>query len=116
MFSETLSSNSSPTATLMALMKYDFAQLGETKSLPTALYDIKQIQFNNRSENLNLDKKDLINFITLKPKGKLKLVVEFYPFPEEETSHLVQFNWINLKSKDKIWEINRVYKLRKKRN
>lgn len=112
-FSEDLSSTSSPTASLMAMMKYDFAKLKKSKSLPEALYEVQEIQFNNRSENLDLKNNELSEFINLKRSGKLKLVVEFYPFPEEATSHLVQFNWINVKSKDKIWEINRVYKLKK---
>lgn len=114
-FLEDFSSTSSTTTTLMSLMKYDFQKLKKSNSLPPTLYNVKQIQFFNRSESLNLEKNKLENFINLKQAGKFKLTVEFYPFPEDESAHLVQFNWINVKTKDKVWEVNRVYKLNQKR-
>ncbi len=99
----------------MNLIKYDFAKLRESKFLSDPLLNIKQIQFQNRTENLKFEKKDLINFLQLKPNGRFILTTEFYPFPDEDQSFLVQFNWIDIKSKDKVWEMNRVYRLKKKR-
>lgn len=109
------SSHSSPVPTLVSLMKYDFNKLHEQKSIPDTLLNIRQLHYHDRTENLKIESKDLSQFMNLKTSGKFILTIEFYPFPEEEKSYLVQFNWIDIKSKDKVWEMNRVYRLQRKK-
>jgi len=110
--SEDFSSRSPTVPLLMNLIEYDFKKLQDTKSLTPGLFNVQQIQYFNRTETLKLDPKELRNVLQLKPASPLLLTIELYPFPEEPNSYLVQFNWINLRSKDKIWEMNRVYKLK----
>lgn len=105
----------STTKALMILMKKDFINLKKSKSIPEKLYDVNQIEFFNKSDTLILTKSDLESFIKIYTFGKYKLTVDFYSFPDEKNRHLVQYNWINLKTNDKIWEINRVYNLDKKK-
>ena len=113
--SEENSSTLSPTSALMILLKKDFEHLKKSNSLSKNLYDVRQIQFYNKSETLNLVQNELKSFIKIKSSGQFIMTVDFYSFPEEKNSYLVQLNWINAKTKDKVWEINRVYKLDKKK-
>ncbi len=114
-YSEEISSTMSPTATLILLLKKDFEHLKKSNSLSKNLYDVRQIQFYNKSETLNLAQSELRSFIKIKKSGQFIMTVDFFSFPQEDNSYLVQLNWINAKTKDKVWEINRVYRLSKKK-
>ncbi len=109
------SSTLSPTSALMLLLKKDFDHLKKSNSLSKNLYDVRQIQFYNKSESLNLVQSELKSFIRIKKSGQFIMTVDFFSFPQEDNSYLVQLNWINAKTKDKVWEINRVYRLSKKK-
>lgn len=113
--SEDNSSVLSPTSALIFLLKKDFEHLKKSNSLSKNLYDVRQIQFYNKSESLNLIQSELKSFIKIKKSGQFIITVDFYSFPEESNSYLVQLNWINAKTKDKVWEVNRVYRLNKKK-
>ena len=111
-FQQDLSSQRPKSELLIELIKYDFENLIAQRYIPPKLTNVRRIRFHNRS-NLRPKKNDLRNFIPTNASGNYLVKTEVYPFPNEKNSYLVQFDWVDLRDNNKVWEMNRVYKLEK---
>lgn len=96
---------------IFELMYKDFLAMKKSKELEKKYFKVFQINIINRAENLKLKKEDFENFLPLNKNASFILLTEFFPFPKKEASFLVQFSWYHRKTKNKVWEINRVYDL-----
>lgn len=97
------------------LIKTDFTNLIQKDYLDKNLLNVAKIWYSIRTPEIDSSIQKNENFLTVKDDGLYFVTAEIYDFPDDQfQAYLVQYNWVNSKNGNKDWEMNRVYKLKKK--
>jgi hypothetical protein len=100
-------------ARLELLWTRDIKRLREAKALPAAFEDIKEIEVTAATEQGREWLKSLKIPVKTKPNGTHRLEILLLTWEEGTTvAAIVQYNLIDLHSKDMIWELGRTFILK----
>jgi hypothetical protein len=100
-------------ARLELLWTRDLKRLRDAKALPAAFDDIKEIEVTPATEQARQWFKSLKVPVTTKVNGGHRLEILLLTWEEGTTvAAIVQYNLIDLKTKDMIWELGRTFILK----
>jgi hypothetical protein len=102
----------SPAQRLEYLWQRDIETLREAKKLPPGFDDIKEIVLIPATDNAKTWIKEIKVPLQVKTEGKHKMEVLMLSFEEEHVlGAIVQYNLVELKSENMIWELGRTFVL-----
>lgn len=98
----------SPSEKLEILWNKDIQLLKQTKSLPSAWYDIDHVEFYGGTEIAKSWLNEMTVPIEVKPKGHYTLEVLLVDWKEnQKAGAMIQYNLVDQKSGNMVWELGR---------
>ncbi|MBE8162815.1 MAG: hypothetical protein HAW63_02385 [Bdellovibrionaceae bacterium] len=89
------------------LLKKDLQNLTKKKILPKEWYNIKSIEWSNKTV-----KKYLSSVIHSKKEGKYHLQINTYLLNDDYSALVTQYNLTNIKNKNLVWEFSRTFRIK----